>query len=98
MKAKQRGNPGDHVKVTRADLEDYLDRRAKVLGPVAVTAPSLPVAAPTSPPARKRPADLTEAEIRAELTRQQGRKQRTADALGIALNTLKSHMRKYGIE
>ncbi len=97
VKAKQRGNPGDHVKVTRADLEDYLDRRAKVLGPVAVTAPSLPAAAPATP-ARKRPADLTEAEIRAELSRQQGRKQRTADALGIALNTLKSHMRKYGIQ
>lgn len=54
-------------------------------------------AAHTSP-SRKRPADLTDGEIRAALEQQNGNKKRTADALGIALNTLKSKMRAFGIE
>ncbi len=103
-KAKLRGNPGGHVKVSLADLEEYLDQRAKVLGAqqAATSCPATPFpaaggAAPAARPPRKRPADLTEEEIRAALARNQFKKQRTADELGIALNTLKAIMRKFGV-
>lgn len=99
-RAKLRGNPGDRVKVSLSDLEEYLDQRAKVLGAAQPASPttSFPAVggAPTAPP-RKRPADLTEEEIRAALSRNQFKKQRTADELGIALNTLKACMRKFNI-
>jgi transcriptional regulator with PAS, ATPase and Fis domain len=54
----------------------------------------VPVAVPA---VRKRPSDLTEPEIRAMLERHQGNKTRAAQELGIALNTLKERMKKFGI-
>ncbi|MGC4121786.1 MAG: sigma 54-interacting transcriptional regulator [Myxococcales bacterium] len=99
-RAKLRGNPGSLVKVLLADLEEYLDQRAKVLGsPGGATPTSALAAAGGLPlaPARKRPADLTEEEIRTAFTRNQFKKQRTADELGIALNTLKALMKKFSI-
>ncbi|WP_148273430.1 helix-turn-helix domain-containing protein [Stigmatella aurantiaca] len=46
---------------------------------------------------RKRPSDLTEAELRAVLEKHQGNKTRAAHELGIALNTLKDRMKKLGL-
>jgi transcriptional regulator with PAS, ATPase and Fis domain len=50
------------------------------------------------PPVHKRPSALTEPEIRAALEKHAGNKTRAAQELGIALNTLKTRMKKLGIE
>jgi DNA-binding NtrC family response regulator len=47
--------------------------------------------------ARKRPVDLTAEDLKAALAASSGNKKRAADALGIALNTLKSKMRALGL-
>jgi DNA-binding NtrC family response regulator len=57
----------------------------------------VPAGHASAPAVRKRPSDLTEAEVRAVLERHQGNKTRAAHELGIALNTLKERMRKFGL-
>lgn len=49
-------------------------------------------------PARKRPADLAAQEIRDALALSNGNKTQAAQALGIAVNTLKARMRQLGME
>jgi transcriptional regulator with PAS, ATPase and Fis domain len=46
---------------------------------------------------RKRPGDLTGEDLRRALEKHQGNKTRAAAELGIALNTLKDRMKKFGI-
>jgi transcriptional regulator with PAS, ATPase and Fis domain len=58
------------------------------------------VAAPpqvSAPLGNKRPRDLTAQEVRAVLERHGGNKTRAAQELGIALNTLKDRMKKFGL-
>ncbi len=50
------------------------------------------------PPSRKRPIDLTATELRATLEKHQGNKTKAASELGIALNTLKTKMRSFGLK
>jgi transcriptional regulator with AAA-type ATPase domain len=76
----------DHVQPHRlvigeAELRAYLAQRQVGFG-----------GAPEAP-ARKRPADLTVAELQAVLDRCGGNKTRAAKALGIAVNTLKARLR-----
>ncbi|WP_225413815.1 sigma-54-dependent Fis family transcriptional regulator [Stigmatella hybrida] len=61
-------------------------------GMPAASGPEVP-----APPVRKRPGDLTEADIRSMLEKHQGNKTRAAQELGIALNTLKDRMKKLGL-
>jgi DNA-binding NtrC family response regulator len=60
--------------------------------------PGTQVAREAVPPVHKRPSALTEPEIRATLEKHEGNKTRAAQELGIALNTLKTRMKKLGIE
>ncbi|MFY0528105.1 helix-turn-helix domain-containing protein [Archangium gephyra] len=47
---------------------------------------------------RKRPADLSEEDLRGALAKHEGNKTRAAQELGIAVNTLKARMKAFGIE
>jgi DNA-binding NtrC family response regulator len=89
--------------ITLEAVKTYLSQRqlgfggpmdAPVQAPVAraVTVSVAPV------PARKRPSDLTEQEVRGALERHQGNKTRASAELGIAVNTLKARMKALGIE
>lgn len=83
-------------------LEAYFAEQAQVLGEGAGTGegPSpIPVLGgdepqPTRQQARKRPADLTRAEVEAVLAANGGNKTHAAKALGIALNTLKAKLKQ----
>jgi len=47
---------------------------------------------------RKRPADLSEEDLRGALAKHEGNKTRAAQELGIAVNTLKARMKAFGLE
>jgi DNA-binding NtrC family response regulator len=66
---------------------DYLDQRHLGFGEVGTAPAPLPTAA------RRRPEDLTLADIAAALKASGGNKTRAAAALGIAVNTLKARMK-----
>jgi DNA-binding NtrC family response regulator len=74
-------------------VKTYLAQRKVGFG-----APHAPVTQASAPPVHKRPSALTEPEIRATLEKHEGNKTRAAQELGIALNTLKTRMKKLGIE
>jgi DNA-binding NtrC family response regulator len=83
----------------------YLSQRQLGFGGPVMTPARVPVVAAepkvaiAQPPAfaRKRPADLTEADLRAALEKHEGNKTRAAAELGIAPNTLKARMKALGI-
>lgn len=96
------GVGASRMMITLEAVKAYLAQRKMGFGAMAA-APSPRVEELSAPashgPAsvRKRPGDLTGPEIRAALERHQGNKTRTAQELGIALNTLKDRMKKLGI-
>ncbi|HLL01262.1 MAG TPA: sigma 54-interacting transcriptional regulator, partial [Myxococcaceae bacterium] len=94
------GSP--RMMITLEAVKVYLSQRRVGFGAsVAAPPPSAPVApvaaAPAPAPASKRPRDLTEQEVRAMLEKHGGNKTRAAQELGIALNTLKDRMKKFGL-
>jgi DNA-binding NtrC family response regulator len=95
------GSP--RMMITLEAVKAYLSQRKLGFGAsVAAPAPraemsSATVATVSVPAVRKRPGDLTEPEIRAVLEKHQGNKTRASQELGIALNTLKERMKKFGI-
>jgi DNA-binding NtrC family response regulator len=83
----------------------YLSQRQLGFGGPVMTPARVPVVAAepkvaiAQPPAfaRKRPADLTEEDLRGALEKHEGNKTRAAAELGIAPNTLKARMKALGI-
>ncbi len=98
------GVGAQRMMITLEAVKTYLSQRKVGFGvPVAAPPPSTEVPAATVnqasvPPLHKRPSALTEPEIRAALEKHEGNKTRAAQELGIALNTLKTRMKKLGIE
>jgi DNA-binding NtrC family response regulator len=92
--------------ITLEAVKHYLSQRQLGFGsPVAAPAEQAPIQraatlaeAPVTVPMRKRPADLSEQELRGALEKHQGNKTRAAAELGIAVNTLKARMKALGIE
>ncbi len=79
--------------ITLEAVKTYLSQRRIGFG-ASVMAPS---ARAEGAPAHKRPRDLTESEIRVALEKHGGTKTRAAHELGVALNTLKALMKRFGI-
>jgi DNA-binding NtrC family response regulator len=98
------GVGAQRMMITLEAVKTYLSQRKVGFGiPVAAPPPSTEVPAATVnqapvPSLQKRPSALTEPEIRAALEKHEGNKTRAAQELGIALNTLKTRMKKLGIE
>jgi DNA-binding NtrC family response regulator len=98
------GVGAQRMMITLDAVKTYLSQRKVGFGPsVAAPPPSSEVPGETVtqasvPPVQKRPSALTEPEIRAALEKHEGNKTRAAQELGIALNTLKTRMKKLGIE
>jgi DNA-binding NtrC family response regulator len=90
------GVGSSRMMITLEAVKAYLSQRKMGFGASAEVAGEAKAPVPV-PVLRKRPADLTEPEIRAMLERHQGNKTRAAQELGIALNTLKDRMKKLGI-
>ncbi|EAU67538.1 C4-dicarboxylate transport transcriptional regulatory protein DctD [Stigmatella aurantiaca DW4/3-1] len=87
------------IVVTLGAVKSYLTQRQIVFRRTSVTPPPVnPAGADMPDPLRKRPGDLTEQEIRRSLKTHQGNKTRAAAELGIAVNTLKSRMKAFGID
>lgn len=85
--------------ITLKAVRSYLEQRELGFGGVPpVSDASLPTTLDVTGPIRKRPADLTEQDIRSALERNQGNKTRAAGELGVALNTLKARMKAFGID
>jgi DNA-binding NtrC family response regulator len=90
--------------ITLEAVKTYLSQRKVGFGasvaapPPGPEVPSASVTQASVPPVHKRPSALTEPEIRAALEKHEGNKTRAAQELGIALNTLKTRMKKFGIE
>jgi DNA-binding NtrC family response regulator len=81
-------------------VKAYLEERAAGFG-MGAPPQATPVAAEgtsVGPPPRKRPADLTKADLSEALQQCGGNKTRAAQLLGIALNTLKGKMGAFGSE
>ncbi|MBN1206642.1 MAG: sigma 54-interacting transcriptional regulator [Myxococcaceae bacterium] len=89
------GVGASRMMITLEAVKAYLSQRKLGFGTSSEVTGGSTIPVPVL--ARKRPADLTEPEIRAMLERHQGNKTRAAQELGIALNTLKDRMRKLGI-
>jgi DNA-binding NtrC family response regulator len=70
----------------------YLSQRRIGFGASVAAPPQV-----SGPAGSKRPRDLTEPEVRAVLEKHGGNKTRAAQELGIALNTLKDRMKKFGL-
>lgn len=87
---RARGLDTERLTVGLEALVQHLEEQEKVLGAANVEAP------PTGqhPVMRKRPADLTHAEVAAAVAAHGGNKTHAAAALGIALNTLKKKLRQ----
>lgn len=81
--------------ITLEAVRSYLEQRA--LGFDGEPAPVRPPREAEPPVGRKRPGDLTVADIQDALARHGGNKTRTAAELGIALNTLKTRMKALGL-
>ncbi|HYI00989.1 sigma 54-dependent Fis family transcriptional regulator [Hyalangium sp.] len=97
------GMGSSRMMITLAAVKAYLSQRMIGFGgsvaapPLALEASSASVPQGALQSLRKRPGDLTEADIRVVLERHQGNKTRAAQELGIALNTLKDRMKKLGV-
>jgi DNA-binding NtrC family response regulator len=95
------GSP--RMMITLEAVKAYLQQRKMGFGVPASPAPpsagasSVPATQASVPAVHKRPSELTEAEVRAALAKHSGNKTRAAQELGIALNTLKDRMKKFGI-
>ncbi len=87
---RARGLDTERLTVGLEALVQHLEEQEKVLGAANVEAP------PTGqhPVMRKRPADLSHAEVAAAVAAHGGNKTHAAAALGIALNTLKKKLRQ----
>jgi DNA-binding NtrC family response regulator len=98
------GVGAQRMMITLEAVKTYLSQRKMGFGasvaapPPGPEVPGAPVAKESVPPVQKRPSALTEPEIRAALQKHEGNKTRAAQELGIALNTLKTRMKKLGIE
>ncbi|WP_375768383.1 sigma 54-interacting transcriptional regulator [Archangium gephyra] len=83
--------------ITLEAVKAYLlQRQVGFEGQGPAPAPRLTQEMPTV--VRKRPADLSEEDIRSALAKHEGNKTRAAQDLGIAVNTLKARMKAFGIE
>ncbi|MDC0709082.1 sigma 54-interacting transcriptional regulator [Stigmatella sp. ncwal1] len=94
------GMGASRMVITLEAVKAYLFQRRRGFGDSAAPLPAaseVPSALASTLPVRKRPSDLTEAELRAVLEKHQGNKTRAAQELGIALNTLKDRMKKLGL-
>ncbi|HVG61342.1 MAG TPA: helix-turn-helix domain-containing protein, partial [Hyalangium sp.] len=99
------GVGAQRMMITLEAVKTYLSQRKVGFG-ASVAAPppgsdvstSATVTQASVPPVHKRPSALTEQEIRAALEKTGGNKTRAAQELGIALNTLKTRMKKLKIE
>jgi DNA-binding NtrC family response regulator len=87
---RARGLDTERLTVGLEALVQHLEEQEKVLGAANAEVP------PTGqhPVMRKRPADLTHAEVAAAVAAHGGNKTHAAAALGIALNTLKKKLRQ----
>jgi DNA-binding NtrC family response regulator len=98
------GVGAQRMMITLEAVKTYLSQRKVGFGasvaapPPGPEVPSAPVTQASVPPVHKRPSALTEPELRAALEKHEGNKTRAAQELGIALNTLKTRMKKLGIE
>lgn len=82
--------PPPELVIGAAVVDAYLAQRAVGFGA------SAPALAPGPSTARKRPGDLSAADLAAALQAHGGNKTRAAQALGIAVNTLKAKLKELG--
>jgi DNA-binding NtrC family response regulator len=85
--------------ITLEAVKTYLaQRRMGFEGVGSAPAPRSTLSIEVPAALRKRPADLSEEDIRKALAKHQGNKTRAAVELGIVVNTLKARMKALGIE
>ncbi|MDY7225061.1 sigma-54-dependent Fis family transcriptional regulator [Hyalangium rubrum] len=90
------GVGSSRMMITLEAVKVYLSQRRMGFGASVAAPPARHSMA--LPAVRKRPGDLSEQEVRDAFDKHGGTKTRAAQELGIALNTFKGLMKKFGIE